>query len=159
MWQPYAAASALTLANAIGIHNIALAQNLEIPFSGNVPIQATFSNVVTGPTEARTTSGSAKTANAIESLTPTTVTVQSNTPAKLTISPPRLISGPTPDPDGTNPVVFVSFGSTNVTVGLEYLTVNIPAEKTDIELKIRVERPAPYLAGIYKYGVTLTVTP
>jgi hypothetical protein len=159
MLHHYGTASALMLASAMAFSLPALAQNVDVPFSGNVPVQATFSNIVTGTAETQAVAGSAGTPNIIESVSSATVTVQSNTPATMTVSPPRLLSGPTPDPDGTNRVAFLSFGSTNVTVDTADVPVSIPAGVTDLEIRMRVERPEAFTVGTYNYAVTLTVTP
>ncbi|MBE9124620.1 MULTISPECIES: hypothetical protein [unclassified Coleofasciculus] len=159
MWHRDAVVSALTLASAMAVNSTALAQNVDIPFTANVPIQVNFGNVVSGIAETTTVGSSTQLPNVIESVTPATVTVQSNTPATLTISPPRLISGSTPDPDETKHITFFSFGSQNVTVDTTDVTVNLPAGISDLELDMRVERPVPFPAGSYDYAVTLTVTP
>ncbi|NEP56397.1 MAG: hypothetical protein F6K31_05155 [Symploca sp. SIO2G7] len=137
----------------------ALAQNVDIKFNGNVPIQTTFSNVVPGTAETTTVSTSGGSSHIIESVTSTSVSVESNTPGTMTISPPRLLSGPTPDPDGTRHVTFLSFGTQNVIADAAEVTVNIPSGITDLEIDMRVERPTPFVAGTYDYGVTLTLTP
>lgn len=162
MWHRYAVVSALTLASNLGFVPTASAQTTSVPFSGTVPVQVTFSNVATGTAQTTIASGSAASPSILESATSATVTVKSNAPAIMTVSSPYLLSGPTPDPAGTKHVTSVSFGSTNATnsnSGQADVAVAIPAGITDVEIEMFVERPVPYPAGTYNYGVTMTVTP
>lgn len=159
MFRFYAVASTLTLASAMGLSSEALAQSVDIPFTASVPIEVTFDQVVLGTVETTASGGSAQLPNVIESVNPATVNLNSNTPATLTISPPRLISGSTPDPDGTTYVTFVSVGTQQVTADTVDVTVNLPVGISDLEVDMRVERPVPFPAGTYNYAVTLTVIP
>ncbi|NET60456.1 MAG: hypothetical protein F6K47_31255 [Symploca sp. SIO2E6] len=159
MWHSLATTSAWILASTIALSPTALAQNVDINFSGNVPIQTNFTNVVPGTAETATVGTSGNSSYIIESVTPTNVSIESNSPGTMTVSPPRLLSGPTPDPDGTRHVTFLNFGTQNVIADATNEIVNIPAGITDLEIKIRVERPTPFVAGTYDYGVTITLTP
>jgi len=151
--------SALLLASAIAWSPTALAQNVDVKFHGNVPIQTNFSNVVPGTAETTKVSTSGGSSHIIESVSSTTVSVDSNSSSTMTVSPPRLLSGPTPDPDGTRHVTFLSFGTQNVIADSAEVTVSIPPGITDLEIDMRVERPTSFVAGTYNYGVTLTLTP
>ncbi|MEQ8382179.1 MAG: hypothetical protein RH949_07390 [Coleofasciculus sp. A1-SPW-01] len=159
MFRFYAVASTLTLASAIGLSSEALAQSVDIPFTASVPIEVTFDQVVLGTVETTASGGSVQLPNVIESVNPATVTLQSNTSATLTVSPPSFISGSTPDPDGTTYITFVSFGTQQVTADTGDVTVNLPVGISDLEVDMRVERPVPFPAGTYNYAVTLTVIP
>jgi len=159
MFRFYAVASTLTLASAIGLSSEALAQSVDIPFTASVPIEVTFDQVVLGTVETTASGGSVQLPNVIESVNPATVTLQSNTSATLTVSPPSFISGSTPDPDGTTYITFVSFGTQQVTADTADVTVSLPVGISDLEVDMRVERPVPFPAGTYNYAVTLTVIP
>lgn len=159
MFRFYAVASTLTLASAIGFSSEALAQSVDIPFTASVPIEVTFDQVVLGTVETTASGGSAQLPNVIESVNPATVTLQSNTSATLTVSPPSFISGSTPDPDGTTYITFVSFGTQQVTADTGDVTVSLPVGISDLDVDMRVERPVPFPAGTYNYAVTLTVIP
>ncbi|HBB36036.1 MAG TPA: hypothetical protein DDZ80_32605 [Cyanobacteria bacterium UBA8803] len=95
----------------------------------------------------------------LESQTPVTIRVQSDRPVTLLVSPPHLVSGPTPDPDGTILAGVVSFGSTRVSSDFGNSLVSIPPGSTDLEIDLRVKRPTPFMVGTYNYAVTLTVMP
>lgn len=159
MFRFYAVASTLTLASAMGLSSEALAQSIDIPFTASVPIEVTFDQVVLGTVETTASGGSVQLPNVIESVNPATVTLQSNTSATLTVSPPSFISGSTPDPDGTTYITFVSFGTQQVTADTADVTVSLPVGISDLEVDMRVERPVPFPAGTYNYAVTLTVIP
>lgn len=159
MFRFYAVASTLTLASAMGLSSEVLAQSIDIPFTASVPIEITFDQVVLGTVETTASGGSVQLPNVIESVNPATVTLQSNTSATLTVSPPSLISGSTPDPDGTTHVTFVKVGTQQVTADTGDVTVSLPVGISDLEVDMRVERPVPFPAGTYNYAVTLTVIP
>jgi len=154
-----ATTSVLMLASAIAFSPAALAQNVDIKFSGNVPIEANFTNVVPGTADTAGVGTSVGSSHIIESVTSASVSVESNTPGTMTVSPPRLLSGPTPDPDGTRHVTFLSFGTQNVIADEADVTVNVPAGIIDLDIKMRVERPTAFVVGTYNYSVTLTLTP
>lgn len=162
MWHRYAVVSALAVASNLAVVPTALAQTTSVPFNGTVPAQVTFSNVATGTSQTTVAPGSPASPSILESATSATVTVKSNAPAIMTVSSPYLLSGPTPDPAGTKHVTSLSFGSTsatNATSGQADIAVAIPAGITEVEIEMFVERPVPYPAGTYNYGVTMTVTP
>ncbi|HBB36035.1 MAG TPA: hypothetical protein DDZ80_32600 [Cyanobacteria bacterium UBA8803] len=155
----YTLASAVTIASAIAFNSTAVAQTVDVPFSGTVPLQATFINITPGTTETTPSGKTAGSLNKIESLTPALVTVQSSNPANITVSPPTLVSGPTPDPPGTNRIGFLQFGSTEVRSDIGGGTAPLPIGNTELKVDMLVERPETFTQGTYTYVVTLTITP
>ena len=157
MLHRYATASAI-LASSMALSTSAFAQNVGIQFSGIVPAQVNFTNVAPGTVETKTSNVASGTSNIMESVAPTLVNVQSTIPAMIIVSPPQLVSGPNPDPSGTRAISFLNFGSTSVRSDIGNGTANIPAGNTLVELRMRVERPALFVPGVYTYSITLTVT-
>lgn len=151
--------SGLILASAIAFNQAALAQSVDVPFSGTVSGQATFSFPTSGTTEPTISGGSGANPNKFESLTPANIAVQLSTPASITVSPPRLVSGPTSDPTGTKHVGFLKFGSTNVSSDVGGGSTSLPTGNTNLEVGLLVERPGAFTPGTYTYAVTLTITP
>ena len=159
MWHSYTVASALVVTSIVAVNSTALAQSTEIQFNGTVPVQATFSNVVPGTVDTIATGRVAGNFNAFESVTPATLTVQSSVPATITVSPPSLVSGNTPDPPGTTRVGFLTLGSIIVRSDISGGTANLPAGNTALEVDMFVDRPEPFPPGTYTYAVTVTITP
>ena len=159
MWHRYAAASVLTLVSIIAINPIAKAQNMDVPFSGTLPERATFMEIVPGETEQPTINSPGASLEQIESVTPAQVSVHSSSPATITVSPPALVSGPTPDPPGTIHIGFLRFGSTELRSDVGGGTAPLPSGETNLDVDMLVERPEPFAPGTYLYEVTLTITP
>lgn len=156
MWQNYSAAFALTFASVIAISPIVKAESASIPFSGNVEHQATFTNPDIG---AITPTTPGVNASAFESTTPVQMSVQLNMPANITVSPPVLTSGPSPDPSGTNYIGFLTFNGTNLRSDVGGGSGSLPAGTTNLDVNMSVQRPTPYPPGTYTYVVTLTISP
>ncbi|MBR8838201.1 MAG: hypothetical protein DSM106950_30410 [Stigonema ocellatum SAG 48.90 = DSM 106950] len=159
MFYRLALTSGLMLASAIAMEQSALAQSVDVPFTGNVPVQATFSTPTPGTAEAKVSVSSGMNGNTFQSQTPATSAVQSTTPATITVSPPKFISGPTPDPSGTNQIGFLKFGSTNLRSDVGGGTGSLPAGSTNLQVDMLVQRPGNFTPGNYTYAVTLTITP
>ncbi|WGV25419.1 hypothetical protein [Halotia branconii] len=159
MFYRLALTSSLMLASAIALDQAALAQSADVPFNGTVPIQTTFSNSSGGTAQSTGIVGVNGNANRYESITPATVSVQSTTPATITVSPPRLVSGETEDPSGTKHTAFVKFGSTNFRSDVGGGSAPLPAGNTNLEISMLIERPQAFTPGTYIYVVTLTITP
>ncbi|MEH2205268.1 MAG: hypothetical protein V7K53_14505 [Nostoc sp.] len=156
--------SSLVLASALSLQAFALdrsvlAQNADVPFSGTVPAEATFVSPAPGTAEPNISSTSSVIATNLESQTPATIGVQSSTSATVSVSPPRLVSGPSPDPSGTTHIGFLKFGSTNVRSDVGGGSATLPAGNTNLEVNLLVERPVAFTPGIYTYVVTLTIAP
>lgn len=132
--------SSLILASALAVDQAVLAQNVDVPFSGTVPVQASFSTPTSGTAEPIISTGSAGSPTKLESQTPASLNVQTSTPATITVSPPRLISGSSPDPPGTTYVGFLSFGSTSVSSNVGGGSASLPAGSTDLQVGLLVER-------------------
>ncbi|MBE8965497.1 hypothetical protein IQ277_04300 [Nostocales cyanobacterium LEGE 12452] len=151
-------ASALSL-QAFALDRAVLAQSADVPFSGTVPAEATFISPASGTAEPTISSNSGGIARNLESQTPATIGVQSSTSATVTVSPPRLVSGPSPDPSGTTHIGFLKFGSTNVRSDVGGGSATLPPGNTNLEVNLLVERPVGFTPGIYTYVVTLTIAP
>lgn len=151
--------SGLILASAIAFDRAALAENIDVPFSGYVPAEVTFSSSTSGTAEAIISPTSTAMPTKYQSLTSATIAVQSSTAATITVSPPRLVSGPTPDPVGTSHVAFLEFGATSARSDVGGGAAALPAGNTNVQVDMLVERPEAFPPGDYNYVVTLTVTP
>ncbi|MEJ1933133.1 hypothetical protein WDZ92_23265 [Nostoc sp. NIES-2111] len=150
--------SSLIIASTLAIEQAVVAQSVDVPFNGTVPLQATFSTPISGSAESTIsiTSGSP---TKFESQTPAILSVQTSTPATITVSPPRLVSGSSPDPSGTKYVGFLKFGSTSVSSDVGGGSTVLPQGNNSLEIGMLVERPEAFAPGTYTYIVTLTVTP
>ncbi|MDM9381423.1 hypothetical protein QUB80_11995 [Chlorogloeopsis sp. ULAP01] len=151
--------SSLILASTLAVDRSVLAQSVDVPFSGTVPVQATFSTPIPGSTEPTIPTNSSGAPTKLESHTPATISVQTSTPATIIVSPPRFVSGTTPDPVGTTYVGFLKFGSTSVSSNVGGGSTTLPEGSTNLEVAMLVERPDGFTPGTYTYVVTLTVTP
>ncbi|MBD2560850.1 MULTISPECIES: hypothetical protein [Nostoc] len=156
--------SSLVLASALSVQAFALdqavlAQNADVPFSGTVPVEASFSSPASGTAEPTIASDSGGIPTKFESESPATIGVQSSTSATISVSPPRLVSGPSADPSGTTHIGFLKFGSTNVRSDVGSGSATLPAGNTNLEVGLLVERPVAFTPGIYTYVVTLTIAP
>ncbi|MGD1910456.1 MAG: hypothetical protein ACFB2X_06280 [Rivularia sp. (in: cyanobacteria)] len=158
MLKSIALTSGLIVASAIAMENAAFAQSVDVPFSGTVPIQATFTSPTPGEVQPVVSSGSGSTKR-FESQTPAKMTVQTTSDATITVSAPRLVSGPNQDPVGTKRTAFLKFGSTSVSSNTNGGSAKLPAGKTDVEVNLLVERPQAFQRGKYTYVVNLTLTP
>ncbi len=156
MFYRLAFTSGLLLASSIALAPAVLADTAHIDFSGTIPEKVTFGNV-TPPTVDTIFSGSDL--KTFRSSSPARLSVQSNNPATITVSPPYLVSGPSNDPQGTNHIGFLKFGSTNLRSDVGGGSGSLPAGNLDLEVDVLVERPEVFIAGTYTYAVTLTVTP
>ncbi|MFW9259022.1 hypothetical protein [Nostoc sp. CALU 546] len=156
--------SSLVLASVLSVQafvldQAVLAQSADVPFSGTVPAEASFSSSVPGTAEATISGNSSGISTKLESQTPATIGVQNSTSATVTVSPPRLVSGPSADPSGTTHIGFLKFGSTNVRSDVGGGSATLPAGNTNLEVNLLVERPVAFTPGIYSYVVTLTIAP
>jgi hypothetical protein len=149
----------LIMTSVVLLDQNALANTVDVPFSGTVPYQATFSNATSGIAESTFSGGSRTVGNVFESVSAATIDVQSSQRTKITISPPRFVSGVTPDPAGTNHVAFLKFGSTTARSDVAGGTATIDAGITNLQIDMLVQRPVNFPPGNYSYAVTLTVTP
>ena len=150
--------SSLIIASILAIEQAVVAQSVDVPFDGTVPLQATFSTPTSGSAESSfsTTSG---TLTKFESQAASKLTVQTSKPATITVSPPRFVSGPTLDPPGTKYVGFLKFGSTTVSSDVGGGSTVLPAGNNNVEIGMLIERSQAFTPGTYTYAVTLTVTP
>ncbi|MCC5622512.1 hypothetical protein [Nostoc sp. CHAB 5715] len=156
--------SSLVLASAFSVQAFALdqavlAQSADVPFSGIVPVEATFSPPAPGTAEPTISSGSGGIPTKFESQTPATIGVQTSTSATISVSPPRLVSGPSADPSGTTHIGFLKFGSTNLRSDVSSGSGILPPGNTNLEVGLFVERPVAFTPGTYTYVVTLTIAP
>lgn len=158
MFKSFALTSSLIIAGSIAFHQAALADSIDVPFSGTVPVEAIFTPPTPGKAEPVIPSNSGGIPNKFESSTPAKIGVQTTTPATITVSPPRLVSGPSQDPSGTKRVAFLEFGSTKVNSNNNG-NARLPAGKNDLKVNLSVQRPGAYKPGTYTYVVTLTISP
>lgn len=114
-----------------------------------------FSNVSPGTIE--TSGGNFK---VLESVVPANINVNvpADTTAQITVLSPNLISAPSEDPGGTKRIVFLKFGSNNLSSDGNNNTATLPAGDTNLEAGLRVERPVSFTPGTYNYAVNLSVT-
>jgi hypothetical protein len=159
MFHRIALISGLVLATTMLVDKAALAQTADVPFSGTVPYQATFSSVTPGTAEPTISSGSRTVGNVFESVSAATIAVQSSKPTTIAISPPRFVSGTSPDPVGTKHVAFLKFGSTTASSEVGGGIATLPVGNTDLQVNMLVQRPEDFPPGNYTYAVTLTITP
>lgn len=150
--------TSLILLSASTFRSAALAQSVNVPFGGTVSFQTTLKTVTPGTADILV-SGSSASTNTFGSVSPTMLALESNTPAIIKVSPPRFVSGPTPDPSGTIGVGFLKFGSTNVRSDVGSGTASIPIGATQLEISFRVQRPSGFMPGKYTYAVPVTITP
>jgi hypothetical protein len=159
MFYRLALISSLVLASAFALNQAAIAQSADVPFSGTVPAEATFNAPAPGTAEPTISSSSGGIPTKFESQTPATMGVQTSTPATISVSPPRFVSGPSADPSGTTHIGFLKFGSANLRSDVGGGSVILPAGSTNLEVGLLVERPVAFTPGIYTYVVTLTIAP
>ena len=138
----FAIASGLLLASFINFIPTALAE-------------VKFSNLSPGVLEAKGVD-----LKVLESVVPANINVNvpSGTTAQITVLPPSFASGPSRDPSGTKKVGFVEFGSNKLSSDGNNNTITLPAEDTNLEVGLRVERPVSFTPGTYNYFVNLSVT-
>ncbi|RCJ28300.1 hypothetical protein A6S26_12270 [Nostoc sp. ATCC 43529] len=151
--------SSLLLASAFALNQAVLAQSADVPFSGTVPVEATFSSPILGTAEPTISSDSDGIPSKFESQTPAIMGVQSSTSATITVSPPKLVSGPSVDPSGTTHIGFLKFGSTSLRSDVGGGSGILPPGNTNLEVGLLVERPVAFTPGTYTYVVTLTIAP
>ncbi|MEO1378373.1 MAG: hypothetical protein AAFW70_29715 [Cyanobacteria bacterium J06635_10] len=141
------------------LYRLAIASGLLLTsFTNFVPTafsQVKFNNINPGVIE--TSAGNFK---VLESVVPAdiNVNVPSGTAAQITILSPSLVSAPSEDPDGTQRIGFLKFGSNNLRSDGNNATANLPAGDTNLEVGLRVERPVTFTPGTYNYAVNLSVT-
>ncbi|WP_254921320.1 hypothetical protein [Nodularia sp. NIES-3585] len=141
------------------VQHTTLAQSVDVPFSGNVPVQATFTEIISPPLEPVIVDGADGLPTQFEPQSPATVTVETSTNATITVSAPVLVSGASEDPPGTIKIGYVRFSSTTASSDVGGGNASLPAGTNDLEVSMLVERPTAFLAGDYTYTVTLTITP
>jgi len=151
--------SSLLLASAFALNRAVLAQSADVPFSGTVPVEATFSSPAPGTAEPTIASDSGGIPTKFESQTPATMSVQSSTSATISVSAPRLVSGTSVDPSETTHIGFLKFGSTSLRSDVSGGSGILPPGNTNLEVGLLVERPVAFTPGTYTYVVTLTIAP
>ncbi|WP_353932656.1 hypothetical protein WJM97_08750 [Okeanomitos corallinicola TIOX110] len=151
--------STLALASVFTVQHTALAQSVDVPFNGTVPVQATFTETTPAYIEPTVSGNSDGMPTTLEPLTPATVNVQTSTNATITVSTPVLLSGASEDPPGTIKIGYVSFGGNTYSSDVGGGSAPLPAGTNDLQVSMLVERPTAFPAGTYTYTVTLTVTP
>jgi hypothetical protein len=149
----------LVLASIIAIEQTAIAQNVDVPFSGTVSGEVAFTSLKAGTTETIINSSFNGIAQQFDSLTSATVGVSSSVPATVTVSPPQFVSGASPDPTGTTRVAYLTFGSTTIRSDVAGGSGQLPAGNTSLEVDMLVKRPVAFTPGTYTYSVNLTITP
>ncbi|HYX15456.1 MAG TPA: hypothetical protein VE944_14025 [Nostoc sp.] len=134
--------SGLILASFVSITPVALAE-------------VTFNNLTSGVLEP--VGGDDK---VLESVNPTTlaVSIPYNTVANITVLPLSLVFGASNDPNGTKRLAIVNFGSTSLRSDVSNNTATLAPGETNLEVRLRVERPVAFIAGTYNYAVNLNVT-
>ncbi|BDI17020.1 hypothetical protein ANSO36C_28220 [Nostoc cf. commune SO-36] len=155
----YRLALTSSLALVFALDQAVLAQNANVPFSGIVPVEATFSSPAPGTAEPTISSDSGGIPTKFESQTPATIAVQTSTSASISVSPARFVSGPSVDPSGTTHIGFLKFGSTNLRSDVSSGSGILPPGNTNLEVGLLVERPVAFTPGTYTYVVTLTIAP
>jgi hypothetical protein len=151
--------STLALASVFTVQHAVLAQSVDVPFIGTVPVQATFTEIISPPPDSVIIGGANGIPTKFEPQIPATVTVQTATNATITVSAPMLVSGASEDPPGTLKIGYVRFGSTTARSDIGGGSALLPAGTNNLEVSMFVERPTAFLAGTYTYTVTLTITP
>ncbi|MBD2304958.1 hypothetical protein H6G17_05445 [Chroococcidiopsis sp. FACHB-1243] len=96
----------------------------------------------------------------LQSTAPATlsVSVPSELAAQISILPPSLVEGVSDDPAGTTRIGFLNFGANSLSSDSQNNTANLPTGNTDLEVRMRVERPVAFTPGNYNYRLTLSVT-
>lgn len=84
------------------------------------------------------------------------VTIQEGHSATVQVAAPTLVSGPSPDPNGTTRTATVNFAGNSVTSG--DAAVALPTGTTTLNVSMAVTRPTIYSPGTYVYQVEITVT-
>ena len=117
--------------------------------------QVAFSNVNPGIVEPML--GNMK---ILQSTAPATlsVNVPSELAAQVSILSPSLVEGASDDPEGTTRVGFLNFGANSLSSDSQNNTANLPTGNTDLEVRMRVERPVAFTPGNYNYRLNLSVT-
>ncbi|TAF11331.1 MAG: hypothetical protein EAZ77_00675 [Nostocales cyanobacterium] len=162
-------AAALVVAGSVAIAPKAMAQSVDVPFSGTVGGACTFSSVTPGvlgvfgpvgtPTSLYASSFSGPGGPGMGS--PGQVSVACNQPASLTVSLPVQTAGPAFIPMMLNADVNSPQGSTYNTTGGSGSPIPLLSDSTNIPLKIGMmaDKGSVLEAGNYAYTVTLTVVP
>ncbi|MDY6896514.1 MAG: hypothetical protein SWZ49_00325 [Cyanobacteriota bacterium] len=141
------------------LYRFAIASGLLLTsFTSFIPTalaEVKFSNFNPGVVEATGTD-----LKVLESVVPANidVNVPSGTTAQIAVLSPSFASGASPDPGGTKKVGFLDFGSNKLSSDGINNTATLPAEDTNLEVGLRVERPVSFPPGIYNYVVNLSVT-
>ncbi len=99
------------------------------------------------------------TLNILRSATPATLRVQSGTPVNVTVSPPQLVSGASPDPANTARVGILKAGTVEVSSNAGGGSVPLPLGQTDLVVDMEIQRPGNFQPGTYAYSILLTVVP
>ncbi|MDV2994751.1 MAG: hypothetical protein N4J56_004405 [Chroococcidiopsis sp. SAG 2025] len=117
--------------------------------------QVAFSNVNPGTVEPML--GNMK---ILQSTAPATlsINVPSELAAQVSILSPSLVEGASDDPEGTTQVGYLNFGGNSLSSDGQNNTANLPTGNTDLEVRMRVERPVAFTPGNYNYRLTLSVT-
>lgn len=147
----------LTVANAIALSQIALAETVDITFSGTVPERTSIS-IPTIKVEPTNFSALAKSNNQYNSTTSYKINIQTSTSSHINISQPRLVSGSTPEPVGTKHTATLKFGSTVISSDVDYGNATLSAGESNLEIDVSI-RSKTLAPGTYNYVVMLTSLP
>ena len=97
--------------------------------------------------------------NILQSTTPATLRVQAGTAASVTVSPPQLISGASPDPANTARIGILKVGTVEIRSDVGGGSVPLPPGQTDLVVDMKIQRPENFQPGTYAYTILLTVIP
>ncbi|MBV6627340.1 MAG: hypothetical protein KI793_31105 [Rivularia sp. (in: Bacteria)] len=141
------------------LHRFAIASGLLLAsFTNFIPTafaQVKFSNI--SPGTINTSGGDYK---VLESVVPGNidVNVPPDTTAQITVLSPSFANGASQDPQGTQKIGFLEFGSNKLRSDGNNNTATLPTGDTNLEVGLRVERPIAFTPGNYNYSVNLSVT-
>ncbi|MDY6896515.1 MAG: hypothetical protein SWZ49_00330 [Cyanobacteriota bacterium] len=145
MFNRVASAFCLTVGfTAIFSNQIALAESVNIQFSGVVEPRASFGVSTPGKIESSFSGKAGKSTNGFTDITPAKINVQTSNPVAITVSSPEQVSN-------YNPTLRVNsgqFSSKNVT---------LPAGKNTVEVDMSLKQNQVIAPGTYNYDVTLTM--
>lgn len=129
-------------------------QTLDVDFFGNIaPVTSVDTVQSPPPIPSGGENGDSGLPTLIATLEPTIIRLQTSGPLSVTASEP--IPRGTPAPEGTQYTSFLSDGNSEVLNGIP-LVINEIGD-VDLEVRIRVESPSPFIPGQYNYDVVLTL--
>jgi hypothetical protein len=148
--------SSVILASSITLQQAVFAQTVDITFTGTILPQSAIGTPSIVPTNF---SVSAKSNNQYNSTTSYKINIQTSKSSQINISPPQLVSGPTPESVGTKSTVSLKLGSNVISSDVGYANAILPAGETNLQVDISVKRPKTFTPGTYNYVVMLTSLP